>query len=351
MEHDGMPGLAGIAAVMRWLEELIVVLSAPMLIFGMGITLVDLLTDGAATLAVPWLLYAWAISQVLGIEANISGSVYKGKLAYERGAWGVLIFYAILALALMGVAIIAGYAYAFHQSQGVPINETLRDLGIDAASWTMARSVLAVALVAVSALLRFTGKKATAASKAQKLRDDLELMPLIQAKREMQLQGVQRLGAQVRGKGVQVTGMGVAAPLTIPNVAAIDGQLPADLDPNNPMNHVNITPYGLAPWGEPVASGSDTSIRLATRDGQPVSGPGRTPGNGTSRTPRKKSTPRKPRGAASWETEARIAWVNGARTVGQIERAVKGISHTAAQYWAGVFKGEERGAESARREA
>jgi hypothetical protein len=328
MEHDGMPGLAGIAAVMRWLEELIVVLSAPMLIFGMGITLVDLLTDGAATLAVPWLLFAWALSQAMGIEANISGAAFKAKLAYERGAWGALFFYTALVLSLGAVAIIAGYAYAFHQSQGVPINATLRDLGIDAASWTMARAILAFVLVVISALLRFTGKKATAASKAQKLREEIELLPLIQAKREMQLQGVQRLSAQARGKGVRASEMGVAAQVTLPNVAAINAQLPADLSHD-----------------------SDASIHLATRDGEPVTGPGRTVG----RTPRSKTSPRtgprKPRGAASWEVEARIAWVNGAHTVGQIERAVKGISHTAAQYWAGVFKGEERGAESVRREA
>jgi hypothetical protein len=45
----------------------------------------------------------------------------------------------------------------------------------------------------------------------------------------------------------------------------------------------------------------------------------------------------------------RVVWENGALS-GDLE-ACAWIRQVAAQHWVGVFKGEERGAESARREA
>jgi hypothetical protein len=49
--------------------------------------------------------------------------------------------------------------------------------------------------------------------------------------------------------------------------------------------------------------------------------------------------------------EVWAAWDNGARTIKQLDEAVPWLKHTAAQHWVGVFKGEARGVERARREA
>lgn len=317
-----MPLLGGIAALMRWLEELIVILSAPLLMFGLIVALVDLLTDGSLSLALPWLITAWAVSQAVGVEANMSGAAFKMRASWKQGAWFAVLGYLVLVLALAGVAVVAGYAYAYHQSQGVAIPQTLRDLGIDAASWTFVRSILSVALVILSGLLRYTGEKVKAQDEATRLREEIELAPLRAQANAAKMIGVRSV--------VQAAIKGTAAPPSQPMIAQeFTQEYGAD----------NSIPYGPVPWGADLAEHSGPSIHLVSPPNAPV------------RTPRKRTPPRKPRGAASWETSARQAWVDGARTVGQLERAVDGMSHTAAQYWAGVFKGEERGMERGRQEA
>jgi hypothetical protein len=52
---------------LRWLEELIVLVSGPMLTAGLGIGLVALLVSA------PRLLYVWAISQTVGVDGQLVG--------------------------------------------------------------------------------------------------------------------------------------------------------------------------------------------------------------------------------------------------------------------------------------
>ena len=340
-EHEGLPGLAFLSACWHWVDEFIVILSIPMLVFGATVTVVDLLTDGAASVSWPWLVVAWAVSQALGIEANVSGSIHKAKMAYERGAWVVMVLYGALCLALGSVIVVAAYVYSYHQTRGIPIEASLRDLGIDPATWVMSRSVLAFVLIAVSVLTRFTGHKPDAASKAAKLQEKLLLLPLQQQLRESQLAGGQRLIAQARGKPVPQAGMGAAAPSTVPQWQSGDSP--------------NLTPFGELPWGVDLAAEArarglepanrTNGLTVVARDGVSVDGAVRTP----TRTPRKKATQRKPRGADNWRDLARAAWDNGKRTVVQLERAVvnadgQHISHGAAQYWRAIFAAYEAGA-------
>ena len=66
-----LPMLAGIAGIIRWVEELANLLSGPLLTLGLGITLIDLLTDGSLLARLPLLVYAWAISQAVGVDAQL----------------------------------------------------------------------------------------------------------------------------------------------------------------------------------------------------------------------------------------------------------------------------------------
>src|SRR5258708_25043950 len=73
-EVGELPLLAGIAAFLRWCEELVVLLSGPLLLVGLGIGLVALLSDGALLVTAPWLLYAWALSQTVGVDGQLVGA-------------------------------------------------------------------------------------------------------------------------------------------------------------------------------------------------------------------------------------------------------------------------------------
>src|SRR5690242_20269994 len=56
-----LPGLAGIGNVIHWIEELVMLLSGPLLTLGLGIALVDLLTGGDLLRALPFLLFGWGV--------------------------------------------------------------------------------------------------------------------------------------------------------------------------------------------------------------------------------------------------------------------------------------------------
>src|SRR5690242_8606185 len=79
--------LAGLGAIIRWLEELASLLSGPVLTFGLGIALIDLLTDGRLLARMPALLFAWAASQAVGLDAQLVGSAAKLATAFRRHAW------------------------------------------------------------------------------------------------------------------------------------------------------------------------------------------------------------------------------------------------------------------------
>ena len=51
---------------------------------GLGIGLAALLSDGALLLTASWLLYAWAISQTVGMDGQLVGAWYRVSVAIAR---------------------------------------------------------------------------------------------------------------------------------------------------------------------------------------------------------------------------------------------------------------------------
>jgi len=301
-----MPLLGGIAGLMRWLEELIVILSAPLLMFGLIVALVDLLTDGSLSLAVPWLITAWAVSQAIGVEANMSGAAFKMRASWKAGSWFAVFGYLVLVLALAGVAVVAGYAYAYHQSQGVAIPQTLRDLGIDAASWTFVRSVLSVALVILSGLLRYTGEKAKAQDEAQRLREEIELAPLRAQANAVKMIGVRSVvQAVIRG-------------------APVDDQ-----PPTGPGTPVQATP---AASGAAADAPEPRQLRAMTVPRQAAA-------TNTGSTRRRRRRVRNgPGRRESAEAKVRAVWQPG-MSLRQLEAAA-GIGRSTASKWARIMESE-----------
>src|SRR5215469_11405575 len=109
MEQDyeaELPLLGWIAGLLRWLEELIVLLSGPLLMAGLGIGLVALLSDGSLLVTAPWLLYTWAISQTVGVDGQLVGAWYRVRVAQRSGKLGVVVCFILLGLALAYVGFV-----------------------------------------------------------------------------------------------------------------------------------------------------------------------------------------------------------------------------------------------------
>ena len=154
--------LAGIAAVFTWLESLLTILAGPLLTFGLGLALVDLLTDGKLLAAQPALLYVWAVSQAAGLDAQFIGSAANMARASRQGRGWHVAGYLALCLALGYVAFLGSYTFAAQQATGATITTALGTLSLTPSAWLFIRSMLSVVLVFLSGALRYVRPAAQA---------------------------------------------------------------------------------------------------------------------------------------------------------------------------------------------
>lgn len=201
--HEKQPprlvGLGIVAIALRWLEELLSLVNGPLLMIGAGIAVVDLLTDGALTIAAPALLFAWAVSQALGIETQLLGCFARAREALRLGrGWSVAGWVGLGAL-LAFFAWQAGYVYAVMQAEHISEAQALSQLGIPAAQWLGERVALGVGLVALSGWTRYHPPAKASPSLADEraeLERALELAPLRQRARAQSVLGAVNLTRQ-----------------------------------------------------------------------------------------------------------------------------------------------------------
>jgi hypothetical protein len=187
-----LPLLGWIAGFLRWLEELIVLVSGPLLMAGLGIGLVALLSDGALLLTAPWLLYAWAISQTVGVDGQLVGAWYRVSVAVARRRWGAAFAFVALGALLAYVAYIAALVFATQQTYGLTTAHSLARLGMNSTSWLWQRSGVSVLLVCLSGYLRYRApRKQTLSLEERKraIQEQMELDALKARQRAQQAQG------------------------------------------------------------------------------------------------------------------------------------------------------------------
>jgi hypothetical protein len=192
-----LPMLAGIGAVVTWFEDLLNILSGPVITAGLVIALVALLTDGDLLVKVPAMLYIWSVSMALGLDAQFVGSAAKMARAARQRKWLAVFGYGVLCAALGYVGYIASNVFATQEAEGITTAQALSHLGMDGSTWILQRSLLAVILVFLSGYLRYVApaKQAksvalSAAEEAERLRAEIELAPLRAQARAAQIRGM-----------------------------------------------------------------------------------------------------------------------------------------------------------------
>lgn len=314
-EHE-LPLLAAIAATIRWVEELVSLLSGPLLSIGLAIALIDLLTGGGLLRAFPALLYGWGLCQAIGIDSQLVATWDRVRMSGRRKHWWAVIGYTILGLALAYVGFLSAETFGLQQAFGLSETDALARLGIDAASWQLQRAVLAVFLVALSGFTRYHApakQKQSAEDERATLERELELEPLRQQLRKAKAGGVAALARQTLA-------------------AAVGREDAPDKPPTGP--------------GSPVAAPSGGGVRTPVR-----SQPAMLRLADANPRPRRRAAARAqgvrtPRLAAripeSVEPRARAAWDGGARSVEALQTAAS-ISRASAQKYVAQFAAEARG--------
>src|SRR5262245_57548256 len=190
MEVGELPLLAGIAAFLRWCEELVVLLSGPLLLMGLGIGLVALLSDGALLLTA--LLYAWALSQTVGVDGQLVGAWYRVSVAVARRRWGVALAFVLLGLLLAYIGYVASLVFATQQAYHLSTSQALARLGMEGTGWLWQRSAVSMLLVCLSGYLRYrTPRRRTQSLQEQKraIAERMELAALRRQARQAQAAG------------------------------------------------------------------------------------------------------------------------------------------------------------------
>jgi hypothetical protein len=307
--HHDLPILGGIAGFLHWLESLAVIASGPLLTLGLGVALVDLLTDGKLLATTPWLLMAWAISQAVGIDVQLVGSSFQLAHSLRSRRFLAAVGYGLLVIALGYVGFIAAQIFSVQQADGVTTAQALGALGLDSTTWIVQRSGLSVVLVVLSGLLRYVQPAKVEASledERAKLERELELEPLRQ-----RLRGQKAVGA---------------AGLARQAIAAARGKPQEPTPPNN-----GGTPATLnALQSEPAAAPEPARLRAVTTPRQAAAR-----GRANGRSKRGVRTPAK---TATVERQARAAYEPG-MSVGELQKAAK-ISRNAAGKWRKVLLAE-----------
>lgn len=199
-----LPLLAGIASFIRWVEELANLIAGPLLTLGLGIALVDLLTEGKLLATVPVLLFAWAITQAIGVDAQLVALWDRAHIALREHRYGALVASVVLGLVLAYVAWIAAQVFALQESEGISTSAALARLGMDPAIWLIQRTALSVFLVCLAGWSRYHAPDADVdaetAQERARLEADLTLEPLRQQKRAMQVGGMRSLALSAIGR-------------------------------------------------------------------------------------------------------------------------------------------------------
>ena len=205
-----LPFLGGIAAFFRWIEELVNIASGPVLTVGLAISLIDLLTDGALLVNLPILLYIWAGSQAVGVDAQLVASFDRARAAMREGRPWTLIGLLALGALLAYVSGISAYVFALQQANHYTVAQALASIGMDPTLWLVQRSALAVGLVCLSGWTRYHPPAKTRPSLEDELLEldrKTKLAEANQRLREVQALGVAHLGRSLlsaaQGKQMQ----------------------------------------------------------------------------------------------------------------------------------------------------
>jgi hypothetical protein len=160
----------------------VALVSGPLLVAGLGISLVDLLTDGKLLATRPLLLYAWAISKAIGVDAQLVGAFAKAWQALRARRYGELAGLLVLGCALAWVGFLAALIFAVQEADGLSTAAALAQLGLDQQSCLVQRAALSVLLVCLSGWTRYhpPSKTQTLARARATLEQELALAPLRQ---------------------------------------------------------------------------------------------------------------------------------------------------------------------------
>src|SRR5215472_11737250 len=148
MNQERYPGLNGLSWGIGYLEQLLAILSEPLLIACAAIAVIDFVTGGGL-LKLPFIQYAWASSLAISVTACFIVTWRRAIYALSRNRYGVAIGLVVLGLALGLVDWSAVDVQSLQQTLGVNFATALSQLNLNIILITHIRSAVAIAMAVV----------------------------------------------------------------------------------------------------------------------------------------------------------------------------------------------------------
>lgn len=148
--HKDLKGIRQIRYGITWFEELINILSGPLLAISATVAIIDLLTDGHIHTPIQPLAIFWAGCQGFGLDFQLLSLGYKARNAWHHHKKGSFVGILIVAIALGAVALQSGAIFATQGAQNEGITTALAQLGINPTFLIYERASLAVVLIFIA---------------------------------------------------------------------------------------------------------------------------------------------------------------------------------------------------------
>jgi hypothetical protein len=153
---DGQyPGLNSLSYLIGYLEQLLAILSEPLLIGCAAVAVIDFITGGRL-LELPIIMYAWAGSLAIAVSATFIVTWRRAIRAFTLNYYGAGVGLAIMGIALGVVDWAAVDVQSLMQTLGVSFTTALSQLDLNIILITHLRSGVAIAMAVVVAISNHT---------------------------------------------------------------------------------------------------------------------------------------------------------------------------------------------------
>jgi len=149
------PGLNGLSYLIGYLEQLLAILSEPLLIGCAALAVVDFITGGRL-LQLPAIMYVWAGSLAIAVSACFIVTWRRCIRAFTLNYYGAAIGLAVMGICLGLVDWAAVDTQSLMQTMGVSFTSALAQLDLNIILITHLRSAVAIAMAVVVAISNHT---------------------------------------------------------------------------------------------------------------------------------------------------------------------------------------------------
>lgn len=154
-----LPGIEGLALGLRWVEDILTTVSGPLIQLGLGLSVIDTLSNGQFAANLPQLTMIYAVALTVGIDGQLVGSAFRLSRAGKYKQWGEFCLELAIVAVLGYITYIGGWAAGYKETFNTSTTAALAFLGFDKLTWLAQRIGVAVLLAILSGVRRYVEPK------------------------------------------------------------------------------------------------------------------------------------------------------------------------------------------------